>query len=536
MNEKQFLKSFGEIDEAIIQEAMPKKYRIGKQDKSTLWKKWTLAVASAYLLISSIGIALWFYQEKTPQNEAVTEPQILVENQNISQMQAGEDAAGQTGTDDLVMEEVVDIIPETGMAEIKTESAIEPGAELTTERATETVEDGAVGEPYQEYNEEYPFPEVHFYHYNNGEYKIYSVTNVPKDVGLGTVVERCLNLNLASGVLCKGYESHYRKPETKTEGELVMHQTGEMYYKIDLEGEELSEQAAIALINTLVHSTKATGICYVDLYINGTPYQMSHPRQASGYTYIEVPTVVGYGDPAKGLPFPDRSADDNLSRADASEEWVENADEMVEMTFVVKDKQGNPVPNIACHIEYMSGEKGSYQSGYGFTDLTGTFTRKLHPNATYTIFLEKQNMISYTSEITPVVYERLTETFDVTVACEMHLLWDEPIQLEERKNSVTIDFGQLISFRSFPLYGPLLQLFTENGGQIQLGYIEDNAGWGKEKFVWNDATDGKYYLSVLQFDPDSSERLVYNETYYIEIKDGVMKNIKEMPEPVTIPE
>jgi hypothetical protein len=248
------------------------------------------------------------------------------------------------------------------------------------------------------------------------------------------------------------------------------------------------------------------GNCFVKINLCGKPLQLSEPMKEDGYSYMLVEIEDTESEPS-----------------------AENGEEMVDVSFIITDRYGDPVSNIAYHIDYVSGEKGSYQPGYGITDSTGRFTRKLHPNATYTIYLEKQNAVSYTYEITPIVYERLSPTFEVTESCTKKFVWDNPSLVNRSKNPVTITVPETVDGSYKDLF---IQLFTESGGQLQLGYAESDG-----TFVWNDATDGNYHLNIQKFNQESEfDEIIYSKSYSISIKDGKMTILAEEVEPITIPE
>lgn len=198
---------------------------------------------------------------------------------------------------------------------------------------------------------------------------------------------------------------------------------------------------------------------------------------------------------------------------------------MVEVTITVKDEAGNPMKNIAYHLEYLSGEKGSYQPGYGITDSSGKFTRKAHPNAKYILYLQKVNAVSYTQEIKASVYEEMIVNLNITETYETEIVWneDDVVIVKEMENPATINITDIYDGNYEEVF---LQLFTRTGGQVQLGYADD-AG----KYVWNDSVDGEYYLSLQVFDKTSEyDSIAYSQMFQIEIADRKVDIIGEVAE------
>jgi len=218
---------------------------------------------------------------------------------------------------------------------------------------------------------------------------------------------------------------------------------------------------------------------------------------------------------------PSYAPDEPVDNATQNGETIpcDNPEYMVEVTFTVKDSDGNPMKNIAYHLEFVSGEKGNYQPGQGITDSTGTFTRKVHPNAEYVLYLQKKNAVIYADyqrypEHKEIVYEEAAINIKVDEAFSMDIVWDdEKTTVSSPKSQMNIDVTDLYEG---PYEDVFFQLISEYGAQIQIGYLEDDG-----IIIWKDGYDGWYYLQLQMFeDTEHGDSLTMNKSYRVELEDG----------------
>lgn len=356
-------------------------------------------------------------------------------------------------------------------------------------------------------------PGFEYYVYaDNGKYNLIEEdVKAMENMDIEGVIKKWQQLNNVSNVTLNEVKREHTDAfdkEIVIDGNGYVEHTPAMdIYNIYLEGEALENSYVIGLINTIISYTEdLAGAQYVKPYLNGELIELGSQMHEYGYLYIQV-DIEGTG------------ATEGEDAADI--EWAENGDYKVDISFIVKDEAGNPMKNIAYHLEFVSGEKGSYQPGYGITDSTGEFTRSVHPNATYILYLQKKNAVVYSSyekwtTYESVVYEELTLRIDVDGSFTKEIIWDEDqvIKVAKPQNSVTIDVTQMYTGSYEDVF---VQLISEYGSQIQLGYLNDDGS-----IVWSESQDGSYYLQLQWFDKANDGELTHTESYKIIIKDGAI--------------
>ncbi len=333
----------------------------------------------------------------------------------------------------------------------------------------------------------------------SGDYKV--VEGKIEELKIEEVINKYLELSDISDITVEKVEFIHKDAEESEVDGLVFYVPASNTYEIYLRGDTFAEENAKGLVNTVVsYMRNEPGNDYVKIYFNNQQYLIDESMPDYGYYNFQM-DIGSEGD---------------------ENPWAENSEETVDISFVIIDEKGNPMKNITYSLEYVSGERGSYQPGYGITDSTGEFTRSVHPNATYILHLEKRNAVSYTNEIEPVVYEEMLVNLDVKEAFSKEIVWEEDkvTKINDRGESITIDISDIYDGNREEIF---LQLFTEEGGQIQLGYPDKDG-----KFIWYDGVDGNYSLTLQKFELISGEsNIKYAKTYIVELKDGEMNIIKE---------
>ncbi len=344
---------------------------------------------------------------------------------------------------------------------------------------------------------------------DSGEYKLVEEEVVAsKNMDVSSVIDKWMKLNGVTGIHMKDVKFKHTdawEEEVVIDGNsYVEHRVATNVYSVYLEGSEinseLNNELAIGLVNTLIsYAEDKTGVEYVKPYFNDVPMVLTDEENEMGYSYISV----------------------KLQR-DEQEQWAEDFEDMIDISFVVKDEDGNPMKNIVYSLQYISGEKGSYQPGYGITDCTGEFTRKVHPDAVYELHLQKRNQVSYISDIEDVIYEELIVTMDVTEEFTKEIIWKEEdvIKSATRNNPVMIDISEIYEGNCEEVF---LQLFTEDGGQIQLGYTDKRG-----EFMWYDGCSENVYLNVQVIKENGQDSsITYSKLYDVNIKNGRMNIVGE---------
>ena len=187
-----------------------------------------------------------------------------------------------------------------------------------------------------------------YYIYNgNGKYKrVYEDVDVAKTMSIEDVVTKWLELNALSNLTIKEIEVEHIpfKEETITiDGyEYIQGTTAKNIYDIYFEGEELTEALIIGLINTVseYRPQEKSGLPFINIYINGVEKEISDDEGEFGYTNIPVEVEEEVNDKDNELKLP-----------------CDNPEYMVNVTFSIKDENGNPMKNIAYHLEFVAGEE-----------------------------------------------------------------------------------------------------------------------------------------------------------------------------------
>lgn len=203
-----------------------------------------------------------------------------------------------------------------------------------------------------------------------------------------------------------------------------------------------------------------------------------------------------------------------------SSDFMKDRQSTVDVSFCLKDEAGNPLKNITYSIEYVSGERGKYNSDYGITDTTSEFNIKMHPNAQYILRLQKRNAIIKNgveregAKYDSVIYDEMTVYLDITEACTKEIIWEEEnvINIRERNKPILIDLSKVYDVNSKSVW---VELVTIYGTYIQLGYPDDN------KIHWYDGEDGEYFLCLHKMNETKEDVInTYKNAYRINIKEG----------------
>ncbi len=273
--------------------------------------------------------------------------------------------------------------------------------------------------------------------------------------------------------------------------------TSEDSYKVYMTGENITEDMARGLVNTVLdYSSCNENVRFVKMFVNNKEVMVDNERTNKGYQMFEL---------------------------DIEYDWEENdaanPEHMVDISFVVKDENGKAMKNIAYRLEFVSGEKGNYQPGKGITDSSGEFTRSVHHNAVYILYLQKKNANIYSTferwtSYEEYIYEELPIRIEVDDSFTREIIWtdEDVIYICEPKNAIIIDVTQIYTGSYKDVF---VQLISDYGSQLQLGYLGADG-----KMIWNESQNGWYYLQLQWFDKANDDKLVHSESYRIRIKDG----------------
>ncbi len=346
--------------------------------------------------------------------------------------------------------------------------------------------------------------ETVFYYYvcaQNGHYSI--INGDTEQIEIEGAVIRFFELNAADEIKLNEIKIIHEDAKEWIEGDLTYHTPSMNTYEVYMDGRGLTDDIAIGLVNTVgSYMHKMAGNKYIKLYLNSEAYLINDEMSDYGYATFDV----------------------ELNN-ESDEKYAPDANQMVDVTFVIKDKSGNPMKNIAYHMEYLSGEKGSYQPGYGITDASGTFTRSVHPGAVYILYLQKRNAVIYESyerwtTYEPHVYEEMIVRLEVREALTTEIVWDEEevIKIAEAEKIVEINISEVYEGSCEDIF---VQLISDYGTQIQLGYLSEDG-----EIEWKDGQDGNYYLTLQKFDKEK-DAVKFSKIYLIEIKDDEVVSIEE---------
>lgn len=268
-------------------------------------------------------------------------------------------------------------------------------------------------------------------------------------------------------------------------------------YKIYMDGDDITEDMAKGLVNTVLeYSSCNENIRFAKMFVNNKEIMIDNDRTNKGYQMFELD--IEY---------------------DWEEDDAPDPEEMVDISFVIKDETGKAMKNIAYRLEFVSGEKGNYQPGKGITDSTGKFTRSVHPNAVYILYLQKKNANIYSTferwtSYEEYIYEELPIIIEVDGSFTKEIIWkdEDVIDICEPENAIIIDVTQIYTGSYEDVF---VQLISDYGSQIQLGYLGADG-----KMIWNESQNGWYYLQLQWFDKSDGGKLTHSESFKIDIEDG----------------
>ncbi len=450
MKEDKLLRVVGDIEDKYIEEAAPKR----KSNKRVV--RW-LSIAASICIICMLGVIIYVMNDNR-----------ITDNEYKGNVEIGE------------KDEVR--VPETGKLE-----------------DIDVIE--RKGFPYYIYN-------------GDGKYKrIYEDLDISKNMSIEELVNKWLELNNISNTTIKEIQVEHIPLKEETviiDGfEYVQATTAKNIYDIHFDGEELTEELFIGLINTVAEyrPKEKIGAPFINIYVNDKEIEISEAKNELGYTNIAIEVEMD-----------EDSTSDNTNVGEKLP--CDNPEYMVNVTFTVKDENGNPMKNIAYHLEFVAGEEGHYQPGQGLTDTTGTFTRKVHPNAEYILYLQKKNALVYADyqrypEHKEIVYEEMAIRIKVEEGFTREIVWEkEEITVKEKPESqMLLDVSHIYEG---PYEDVFLQLISGYGAQIQIGYLENNG-----TILWNDGYRGWYYLQLQKFeDTENGDSLLMNKSYRVFIEDG----------------
>lgn len=269
---------------------------------------------------------------------------------------------------------------------------------------------------------------------------------------------------------------------TDSQGEgLVSHTPGISTRYVYFTGENIYDDSIyIGLINTLSANCHQN---YIHIYINDVELTIGNELPEKGYSFfnIEIETSVEYpGSCPGGIPTEPAVATNCIIH--------------------VVDKSGKPVCGISVRLEYLSGTMYNYMPGYAMTGyITGTVTRQGAVGATYRIHAELLNANSYTSEFEKKVIYDVTKDVTFSGSDEVTIVFDWDGKLPDGMKKTVIkavdDYGN-------PMKNYNISLFTSNGGQIMLGYTNENG-----EVVIYGSPSGDFVARVTLF--DENELVLY---------------------------
>ncbi len=292
-------------------------------------------------------------------------------------------------------------------------------------------------------------------------------------------------------------------------GETFVTHTPAVYARhIYLSGDKAPEELMLKiLVNT---SLVNMGDRYCMIYFNGEPMQIGESIPEHGYGKFDL------------KPLYEATPDDHEITT-------------TNISIKVVDKDGNPVPNVAVRVEYVSGYKYSYINGYSMTNPTNdcVVTRRLCVGTTYNIYAEKRTSIAYGDLPSRALYTQKTE---ITVLGDdkVTVVWKlDESTIQAKKTAVTV-----LDKNGDPMKNVWVSLYPlDMSDQMILGYTDEQG-----KAYCYECPDGEYYVGAVTYDDgaDASEwwHQNWSATFKVKIENGADVTVQaekdEIP-PATTP-
>ncbi len=184
----------------------------------------------------------------------------------------------------------------------------------------------------------------------------------------------------------------------------------------------------------------------------------------------------------------------------------------------VIDKFGNALKGLAVRAEYLRGEAGLYDADYHFTDEKGELVLNIHPNASYTLFVQQLSCISYTDKISSDVLREISFDFEIKNADSITVIWDETLYKE-----VTPETTNLLIKVFDEYYSPIPNLTVsilsvDDGSSADIGFT-DELGIA----YWYNFNEGDYYIRLKN---ESESKILYYNVNLIK-EDNILKLLWE---------